>query len=255
VPLNTFSLKIIILGLGTLSIISIFLNILLYSRAKQYYLEVNQVRLNPLGLSRYPVESNQRTQTGNGQKRVVFFGDSRAEAWPDPSGSNYEFINRGIGGQTTIQIRQRFDQHLRPLQPDIVILQLGINDLKTIGLFPEQKDDIITNCRENITEIVKQSQDLGAVVIMTTIFPFGEVPLARKPFWSDDIFTAVQEVNAYIKSLADDQRVIVFDPWPILADDRGMMRPEYRIDELHYNQKAYEKLNQEFTEFMKSLKI
>jgi lysophospholipase L1-like esterase len=255
VPLNTFSLKIIILGLGTLSLISIFFNILLYSRAKQYYLEVNQVRLDPLGLSTYPVESNPPQPENSGQTRVLFFGDSRAEAWPDPSESNYEFINRGIGGQTTVQIRQRFDQHLRPLQPDIVVLQLGINDLKTIGIFPEQKDDIITNCRENIAELVKQSQDLGAVVILTTIFPFGEVPLARKPFWSDDIFPAVQEVNAYMQTLADDERVIVFDPWPILADKQGMMLPEYRIDELHYNQQAYEKLNQEFTEVLKRLKL
>lgn len=252
--MNILLLKIIILGLGTLSLISIFLNILIYNRAKQYYLEVNQVRLEPLGLSAYPVESNPPKPENSGQKRVVFFGDSRIQAWPSPSLSNYEFINRGIGGQTTVQIRQRFDRHLRPLQPDLVILQLGINDLKTIGLFPEKKDEIITNCRENITEIVKQSQELGAVVILTTIFPFGEVPLVRKPFWSDDIFPAIQEVNAYMQSLAD-EGVIVFDPWPIFADDRGMMRSKYRIDELHYNRKAYEKLNQEFTELLKSLKL
>jgi len=251
-PGLSFFILLIIFLLGTL-VGSIILNLIIYNRANLYYRELNKVRLDPLDLSRYPVNSN-LPKPENNQKRVVFFGDSRAESWPVPRLPDYEFINRGIGGQTSVQINQRFEQHLRSLQPDVVVIQLGINDLKTIGLFPGRKSEIIANCRQNIGDIVQKSRELGAAVIITTIFPFGEVPLARKPFWSDDIFPAVQEVNAYIKSLAD-EGVIVFDTLPILADDRGMMLPEYRVDELHYNQQAYEQLNQEFTELLKSLKL
>ena len=233
-------------------IISIALNLLIYNRAKQYYLEVNQVRLQPLELNAYPPESNPPKPEQNTQKRVVFFGDSRVQAWPAPTVANYEFINRGIGGQTSVQIIQRLEQHLRPLQPDIVVVQLGINDLKTIPLFPEKKDEIIANCRENIGEIVKRSRDLGALVVVTTIFPFGEITLVRKPFWSDDVLLAVEEINAYISTLADD-RIIVFDAFSLLADDRGMMPRKYRLDELHYNQQGYEKINQEFSELLRTL--
>lgn len=232
--------------------ISLMLNFILYKRGIQYYIDLNQTRLDPFEVSTYPPEANPPKNPQALSKRVVFLGDSRVLSWPAPNLPNYEFINRGIGGQTSAQITGRFDQHIRPLQPDIVVLQLGINDLKTIGLFPEKKPEIMANCRENIREIVKKTQDLGAVVIITTIFPFGDIPITRKPLWSDDIFPAVQEINAYIDSLGD-EGIIIFDTFSLLADDRGMMPSADRIDELHYNQGAYQKINQELTELFKTI--
>jgi hypothetical protein len=41
----------------------------------------------------------------------------------------FVFINRGVNGHTAVQTQQRFDQHVTPLQPDIVVIQVGINDL------------------------------------------------------------------------------------------------------------------------------
>ncbi|NJK68936.1 MAG: hypothetical protein HC789_06100 [Microcoleus sp. CSU_2_2] len=43
---------------------------------------------------------------------------------------------------------------------------------------------------------------------MTTIFPVGEVPLERKPFWSDEISRAIKEVNAYIATLAGEKTLV-----------------------------------------------
>ncbi len=232
--------------------VSLMLNFILYRRGIKYYIDLHQTRLDPFQISTYPPEANPPKNPQALSKRVVFLGDSRVLSWPAPKLPNYEFMNRGIGGQTSAQIKGRFDQHIRPLQPDIVVLQLGINDLKTIGLFPEKKAEIIANCRENIREVVQKSQELGAVVILTTIFPFGDIPLARKPFWSDDILPAVQEINAHIATLGG-EGIIIFDTFSILADDRGMMPASYRLDELHYNQRGYEKLNQEFTELLKTL--
>jgi len=64
---------------------------------------------------------------------VVFFGDSRAYDWPAPSGlEGLEFVNRGIGNQTTAQVLGRFEAHIAPLHPQVVVLQVGINDLKLI---------------------------------------------------------------------------------------------------------------------------
>lgn len=40
------------------------------------------------------------------------------------------------GAQTSAQVVWRFAEHIAPLQPDKIILQVGINDLKTIPLFP-----------------------------------------------------------------------------------------------------------------------
>lgn len=226
---------------------SILLNFFLYGRAKQYYFELNQTRLDPLELSHYPVSLKEVTDTH--QIRVVFFGDSRAASWTSPSNSGYEFINRGIFSQTSVQTLQRFAYHVRPLKPDVVIIQVGINDLKAIALFPERRKSIVTNCQANIKRMVEESKKLGAVVIVTTIFPAGDVPLERKPFWSDEISQTIKEMNAYIATLAD-EKTIVFDTFSILADSQGILLQKYRVNELHLNEQGYVILNKELVQLL-----
>ncbi len=231
---------------------SILLNVLLFNQAKKYYLQVNETRLDPSGLSHYPI--NLKTSIDKGKIRVVFFGDSRAEGWMWPKIGGYEFINRGIHTQTSVQTVQRFASHVPFLQPNIIIIQVGINDLKTVALFPESRDAIVANCRKNIKQIVDKSKSLGATVILTTIFPVGEAPIQRKPFWSDDIALAVNEMNVYINTLAED-KVIIFDTFSILADNQGMILQKYSQDELHLNNQAYKILNQELVQILDKIKI
>ena len=238
-----------ILGLAILGC-SIGLNLLLFNRGKQYYLELNQTRLDPLGLNQYSVNSNPQTNVNN-TIRLVFFGDSRAASWSSTELAGYEFINRGIGSQTSVQTLQRFDPHVQSLKPDIILIQVGINDLKTIPLFPGKKESIIENCQANIQQIVEKSKALGAVVIISTIFPVGEIPLERKLFWSDDVSQAVEQVNTYMTTLATDQ-VIVFDAFSILADEEGVLQAEYTQDELHLNSQGYEVLNQGLVQLLNS---
>jgi lysophospholipase L1-like esterase len=240
------SLGLIILG-G-----SIFLNFLLYSRANQYYSELNQTRLDPLGLSHYPVNIQQVPHLVDRRFRVVFLGDSRAAGWTSPQLGENQFINRGISSQTSIQTLQRFSAHVRPLKPHVVVIQVGVNDLKTIALFPESRQEIVRNCRSNIKRIVDESKNIGAVAIVTTIFPAGEIPLARKPFWSDEIDRAIKEMNAYIATLAD-EKTIVFDTFSILADSQGVMLSKYRFDELHLNEQGYTILNQELVRLIEKI--
>ncbi len=230
---------------------SIALNVLLYGQVKRFYLESNQIRLDPLGLSRYPVNLKQAADPD--QIRVVFIGDSRAAAWTSPNMSGYEFVNRGINGQTSTQTLLRFADHVRSLQPDVVIIQVGVNDLKTIALFPERRESIIANCQANIKRIVENSRNLGAIVILTTIFPVGEAPLERRLFWSDQISQAVKVVNDYITTLASKQ-VIVFNTAAVLGDRQGMVLQQYQADELHLNKQGYAVLNQELVRLLDTVK-
>jgi lysophospholipase L1-like esterase len=217
---------------------SLVLNYYLFQRSRQYYLQLNETRLDPLGLNYY--DSNLREQD---LTTVVFFGDSRAGNWPTPPNlEQFEFINRGIGAQTSEQVALRFEQHVAPLQPQVVIVQVGINDLKTVPLFPGRREAIIARCKENVRRIVQQSTELSATVILSTIFPSGPVPLERKPFWSGEVAVAIDELNVYIHSLAG-ENVIVMDAFAILADDKGQTRAEYREDFLHLNAAGYAALN------------
>lgn len=227
-------------------VVSLILNGLLFLQARKYYLLLNKTTLDPLGINAFTANSLSK----NTSATVVFFGDSRAEMWLAPSIKGFSFVNRGIGTQTSAQVLGRFEQHILPLRPKIVVLQVGINDLKTIPLFPEQKAAIISNCKSNIQKLVTGSLNSGATVILTTIFPIGPVPITRQPFWSPEIGVAVKEVNAYLYSLKANN-VLILDAYSLLGKN-GQVRSSYVYDTLHLNEKGYQKLNQELTKMLSS---
>ena len=230
-------------------VVSLAFNALLFIQARHYYLLLNKTNLDPLGLRAFSGESLPKDISTASTATVVFFGDSRAEMWQVPANlKGFSFINRGINTQTSAQVLARFDEHIVPLHPKIIIVQVGINDLKAIPLFPEQKAAIITNCKTNIQQIVTRSVNSGATVILTTIFPIGPVPLTRQPFWSPDIAQAVSEVNAYLYSLKA-RNVLILDTYSLLVEN-GHVQSNYVYDTLHINERGYNKLNQELTKVL-----
>ncbi len=234
-----------------LALVSITLNIVLYSQLKRYYTHLYAVELDPLGLEYY--RDAQALPAMQGARSVVFFGDSRAAQWTEPTLPGFTFSNRGIGNQTTAQVLNRFDEHIVPLHPNVIILQVGINDLKTIPLFPGRKAEIISNCKENIRQIVERSLETGSIVVITTIFPIGDVPMQRRLVWSDDIDKARVDVNEYIKSLAA-ENVFIFDSAALLSDSNGKIKPEYGYDTLHLNPAGYDVLNLKLTKLLETTK-
>jgi lysophospholipase L1-like esterase len=229
---------LILIFLSLLLIASLSANVFIARRAKSFYVQLNAVRLDPLGLQGYPPAKEPLPRPN-----VVFFGDSRAEQWVPPAGlSKVRVVNRGIGNQTTTQVLGRFSEQVAPLKPEVLVLQVGVNDLKTIPLFPAQKAEIVRTCKGNIAQLVKAGTDSGARVIVTTIFPLGKVPLERKPFWSDDVAAAIVEVNTFIKTLAGES-VTVFDATPVLANAEGIVDAKYSRDLLHLRPEGYAALN------------
>ena len=229
-----------LLGLMLALIGSLLCNILLYRQTSRTYRELNEVRLDPYGLShRFADASSQPFESAF---TVIFLGDSRAEQWPAPNDPRFHFVNRGIDGQTTEQIRGRLDAHVLALHPRIVVIQGGINDLKTIGLFPNRRDQIVAGCKANLHDITNRCRGAGSTVVVTTIFPTGPVPLQRKPYWSPQIDRAVEEVNDDLRAMKSDG-VVLLDAWQILQEN-GRLKPRYAADTLHLTTPAYESLNQ-----------
>src|SRR5205085_5440969 len=111
------------------------------------------------------------------------------------------------------------------LKPQVVVVQAGINDLTAIGVFPWWRDALVAHCKANLRQIVRRCNDGGAVVVVTTIFPTGSLPLDRLATSSDQIPAAVEEVNRDLRAMKSD-RVLVLDAYAILQDG-GRTRPKY----------------------------
>jgi lysophospholipase L1-like esterase len=235
-------LRPVLLGLTLLALAaSVACNALLYRQANLNYQQLAEVQLDPYGLRRPDFPPESPDAASQGLPVAVFFGDSRARDWPAPHVPGYRFVNRGIGGQTTEQVRGRFEAHVAPLSPRVVVVQAGINDLKAIPLLPHRRDEIVAGCKANLREVVRRAGDGAATVIVTTIIPPGPVPLERRPVWSPEVERAVEEVNADLRGLASG-RVIVLDAWKLL-EDGGRLRDGYGRDTLHLNARGYEVLN------------
>jgi lysophospholipase L1-like esterase len=225
-----------------LLIVSLVANVLLYREAVDGYRRLSEQQLDPYGL-KHPNFSDPAPATSPSTRPIaVFYGDSRARMWTEPKVPGLTFINRGIGAQTTEQVRGRMDEHLLALSPRVVILQVGVNDLKAIGVLPHLHQHIVIECRRNIHEIINRAEASGAIVVVTTIFPSGEVPMTRRPVWSPQIETAIEEINADLRMLGS-ERVIVFDAWKLL-ERNGRVREELSADTLHLNARGYEVLNE-----------
>nr|WP_316932401.1 GDSL-type esterase/lipase family protein [Cellulophaga baltica] len=84
-------------------------------------------------LKRFAVDNELLPAASPLEDRVVFMGDSITQGWLDYGCpelfKNYPYINRGISGQTTPQMLLRFRADVLNLQPKIVVILAGINDI------------------------------------------------------------------------------------------------------------------------------
>jgi lysophospholipase L1-like esterase len=173
--------------------------------------------------------------------------------WPNPPAlTEMTVANRGVGKQTTAQIALRFDQDVAPLKPTVVVIEAGVNDLRTIAEVPERRARIVADCEANLRILVERSRALGATVVLMTVIDVGDVPFWRWPFWTDDVRAAVREVNAFLPSLAGDH-VVLFDAAPVVDDDRGRIKPAYQLDFLHLVPAGYDALDEKLIPLVRGL--
>lgn len=229
----------------------------LIKRNRHLTRELARTRLAPLGLNYF--DGQALPEDNNDMTTVLFFGDSRAAAWPNPEmDDSFTFINRGINGESSAQAALRFDQHVSPVQPDVIVVQVCVNDLWRIPVFPQEKEAIISACKTNLDQIVMQGRALGATVLLTTVFPVQDPPLMQRMYWSSDVYDGIDAVNAHIHSLASED-VLVLDAYAMLVDENGTfdklstgrLQDQYAADYLHLNEAGYQLLNEALIDILK----
>ncbi|MEZ4714450.1 MAG: GDSL-type esterase/lipase family protein [Caldilineaceae bacterium] len=193
-----------------------------------------------------------RLRSRNGQPPLILFlGDSRAKAWPAPALSHPAiFLNRGVGFDTSRQVLQRLSAHVTPLRPQIVLLQAGINDCKALLLAPPNHAIMVQETLATLRQIAEQICEVGAHLVLTTIFPVAAPNTGSNAFWGANqpdaaarVRDAVAQINRGLMALnaAD---ITIFDAAPLLQNTDGWLDPAYARDELHINTAGYQKLNQ-----------
>ena len=185
-------------------------------------------------LARYQDENRSVGLPKEGEKRVVFMGDSITEEWsnlyPDYFNTN-GYINRGIGGQTTPQMLIRFKPDVIDLEPDIVVILAGTNDIA--GNTGPSTVRMITDNIFSMAEIAKVHE---IKVVLSSILPVYEYEWAAE---IKDPPSIIDSVNDALKKYANDNRMVYLDYFSSMVDERKGLGGDYTSDGVHPNQDGY----------------
>lgn len=184
-------------------------------------------------LKRFQEENAKIAAPAKGEKRVVFMGNSITEGWirncPDFFSKNY--INRGIGGQTTPQMLIRFRQDVIELHPKVVVILAGTNDIA--GNTGPSTLEMIENNLASMAELAKAN---GIKVILCSVLPAYDYP------WRKGLKPAekIIKLNQWIEQYAKKNKMIYLNYYSSFADERKGMKAEYSGDGVHPNKAGYE---------------
>jgi lysophospholipase L1-like esterase len=184
-------------------------------------------------LGRYREENAKLPPPGD-TDRVVFMGDSITDGWghtPDKFFPGKPYVNRGISGQTTPQMLLRFRPDVLALNPKVVVILAGTNDIAG-NTGPETLEDI-EGYLSSMAELAKTN---GIRVVLASLTPVCDAyttQTVRRPP------EKILALNAWIKEYCAKNGHIYLDYYSATIDENQMLKKEITGDGLHPNSAGY----------------
>lgn len=152
---------------------------------------------------------------------IVFLGDSLINRgdWKNLFKQKH-IINLGVDGDSTQGVLKRVDSVLQ-IEPKVVILMIGINDL----CISTPIDDIF----DNYKKIIKKLKKPSIKIIVNGVF-ITQMPSVNKK---------VHIFNNYLEKYCKDKDLIFLNLNKAFENDKKLLKEELTTDGLHLGQKAY----------------
>jgi lysophospholipase L1-like esterase len=193
-------------------------------------------------LGRYREANRQLPYPASGENRVVFLGDSITDMWDDAGSGGFfpgkPYINRGISGQTTPQMLIRFHSDVVELQPKVVVLLAGTDDIA--GNTGPTTLEAIEN---NLASMWEMAEEHGIRVVVASLLPVSNHETDRdgKPINQTNwrLPEQIIKLNDWIKYNAPKHGHIYLDYFSAVVDAKGFLKDELSGDGLNVNAKGY----------------
>jgi lysophospholipase L1-like esterase len=184
-------------------------------------------------LKRYQTENSVLTAPKANENRVVFMGNSITQQWKSKDSVFFQlnpYICRGISGQTTPQMLIRFRQDVVDLQPKIVVILAGTNDIA--GNTGPSTLEMIMNNLASMTEIAKANK---INVILCSVLPAYDYP------WRKGLEPNIKipKLNGMIKDYCDKTNTFYLDYFSAMVDEKNGMKVELTTDGVHCTLEGY----------------
>ena len=180
-------------------------------------------------LKRFQKQNTELTISKPVEHRIVFMGNSITEGWlrirPEFF-ANKQYINRGIGGQTTPQMLLRFRQDVINLMPSAVVILAGVNDIAG-NTGPSTIEMIV----DNIVSMAELAKANNIKVILCSVLPVSDFP------WRQGLEPAekVVKLNKQLKTYANKNNLVYVDYFTATADESNGLKKELGSDGVHPN--------------------
>ena len=171
---------------------------------------------------------------------IVILGASYAAGW-HPSAAGLTFINRGVAGQQSFQLLERFEPDVVAAAPRAVIIWGFINDIfraPPAGVGPS-----VARAKASFTEMVRVAKARGIEPILTTEITirgpntwaemFGSWAgwmLGKRPY-QDGINAAVRETNVWLRDTARREGMLILEFERVLAHENGERRRQFAAED------------------------
>jgi lysophospholipase L1-like esterase len=156
------------------------------------------------------------------------------------------YINRGISGEHTPQILCRFRPDVIALNPKVVVLLAGTNDIKFANLHDAAgitRPSIFQAITENIVSMAELARANDILVVLASLLPVNDykkdkdgkqiiITVHRPP-------DQIKALNEWIKAYAATSGHTYLDYHSAMIDEKGFLRYELSDDGLHPNDKGY----------------
>ena len=195
---------------------------------------------DPANLARYAEANRKLPAPAPAKPRVVFFGDSITDFWRlNEYFPESDYVNRGIAGQTTGQMLQRFlsDVALSDVagaRPHAVLILAGTNDLA--------RGIPVAAIENNYQTIAQLAAANNIKVIFASVTPVSDYHQDQNPAYERTPTrppARIRELNDWLQAYCAKQGHIYIDYFSALVDDKGQLRAELGDDGLHPNAKGY----------------
>jgi lysophospholipase L1-like esterase len=186
-------------------------------------------------LARYREANAKVAPPATREDRVVFMGDSITDIWDLVKyfpGKPY--VNRGIGGQTTPQMLIRFRPDVIALQPKVVVIMAGTNDIAgNTGpmSLAEIEDNYATMAELARAHIIR--------VVFSSVTPVNDYTERSKLFFPLRSPQQILELNSWMKNYCAQTGCVYLDYFTAMVDDKGLLKSDLAEDGLHPNDKGY----------------
>jgi lysophospholipase L1-like esterase len=192
-------------------------------------------------LARYR-DANQRLGgPKTGESRVVFMGDSITDIWQQERFGFFvaskPYVDRGISGQTTPQMLVRFRPDVIDLDPKVVVILAGTNDIAG-NTGSMTNDDIVRNL-ESMAELARAHNIKVVLASITPTSAYHPPANGGAPQTTLRPMARIRQINDWMKKYAADYGHVYLDYFTPMLDATGVMKAELTGDDLHPNAAGY----------------